>query len=76
MKTFAEIGALSQRSVTGYVNDDYLVFSCDGGDTWSEVVRFLSAVPTTQYMSVREISPGAYDDSIWAPGVGRVFRSK
>jgi len=56
------------------VNGDYLAFSLDGGDTWSEVAQFLSGVPTTQYMGIREIKPGAvyvvYDDSIWKP-VGR-----
>jgi hypothetical protein len=50
-------------------NGDYLAFSCDGGDTWSHVVQFRSGAPTTHYMGIREIAPGAlfvvYDDSIW-----------
>ncbi len=50
-------------------NGDYLAFSRDGGDTWSNVVQFLSGQPTTQYMGVRELRPGllyvVYDDSIW-----------
>jgi hypothetical protein len=53
------------------VNGDYLAFSCDGGDTWTEVEQFLSGQPTTQYMGIREIAPGVlfvvYDDSIWKP---------
>jgi len=56
---------------TSPVNGDYLAFSLDGGDTWSEVVQFLSGQPTTQYMGIREIAPGVlyvvYDDSIWKP---------
>jgi hypothetical protein len=58
------------------VNGDYLAFSLDGGETWSEVVQFLSGEPTTQYMGIRESKPGVlyvtYDDSIWAP-VGRTM---
>ena len=50
-------------------NGDYLAFSCDGGDTWSQVVQFRSGKPTTHYMGVREVEPGVlyvvYDDSIW-----------
>jgi hypothetical protein len=50
-------------------NGDYLAFSCDGGDTWSHVVRFRSGMPTTHYMGVREISPGVlyvvYDNNLW-----------
>jgi hypothetical protein len=50
-------------------NGNYLVFSTDGGDTWSHVVQFRSAAPTTHYMGVRELKPGllyvVYDDSAW-----------
>jgi len=50
-------------------NGDYLAFSRDGGDTWSEVVQFRSGLPTTHYMGVRELRPGVlfvvYDDSHW-----------
>jgi len=60
-------------------NGDYLAFSCDGGDTWSEVVQFRSGAPTTQYMGVREISPGllyvVHDDSVWhMPGSALGFQ--
>ena len=60
-------------------NGDYLAFSRDGGETWSHVVQFRSGAPTTQYMGVREISPGVlcvvYDDSVWhMPGTGMGFR--
>lgn len=58
------------------VNGDYLAFSFDGGDTWTNVVQFLRGMPTTQYMGVREIRPGVlyvvYDDSVFAP-VGRTM---
>jgi len=50
-------------------NGDYLAFSLDGGDTWSQVVQYRSGEPTTHYTGVREISPGllyvVYDNSIW-----------
>ncbi len=60
-------------------NGNYLIFSRDGGDTWSEVVQFRSGAPTTQYMGIREAEPGvlfvAYDDSVWRmPGATRGFR--
>jgi hypothetical protein len=60
-------------------NGDYLAFSCDGGDTWSQVVQFTSGAPTTQYMGIREIAPDvlyvAYDDSVWKmPGRAVGFR--
>lgn len=50
-------------------NGNYLLFSTDGGDTWSHVVQFRSGAPTTHYMGVRELRPGllyvVYDDSAW-----------
>ena len=60
-------------------NGDYLAFSRDGGDTWTHIVQFRSGAPTTQYMGVREISPGVlyvvYEDSVWhMPGAGMGFR--
>jgi hypothetical protein len=51
-------------------NGDYLAFSCDGGDTWTEVVQFRSGLPTTQYIGIREVAPDVlyvvYDTSIWS----------
>jgi hypothetical protein len=38
-------------------NGDYLAFSCDGGDSWSELVQFRSGKPTAAYTAVREIAP-------------------
>ena len=60
-------------------NGDYLAFSRDGGDTWSGVVQFLSGMPTTQYMGVREVAPDllyvVYDDSVWRmPGETKGFQ--
>ena len=60
-------------------NGDYLAFSLDGGDTWSEVTQFRSGQPTTHYMGIREISPNVayvvYDASIWGhPGETLGFR--
>jgi hypothetical protein len=60
-------------------NGDCLAFSLDGGDTWSHVVRFRSALPTTHYMGVREISAGTlyvvYDNNLWGhPGEVMGFR--
>jgi len=50
-------------------NGNYLAFSFDGGDSWTHVVQYLSAAPTTQYMGVREVRPDVlyvvYDDSVW-----------
>jgi len=50
-------------------NGNYLLFSLDGGDTWSKVVRYTSGAPTTHYAGVREVAPGVlyvvYDNSIW-----------
>ncbi len=49
-------------------NGNYLAFSFDGGDTWSEVVQYRSGLPTTHYAGVREISDGllyiVYDNSL------------
>jgi hypothetical protein len=60
-------------------NGNYLAFSCDGGDTWSQVVQFLSGPPTTHYMGVREVAKDVlyvvYDDSVWRmPGEAMGFR--
>jgi hypothetical protein len=50
-------------------NGNYLVFSLDGGDTWSHVVQYTSGTPTTHYAGVREIAKDllyvVYDNSIW-----------
>ncbi len=50
-------------------NGDYLLFSRDGGDTWSHVVQFRSGAPTTHYIGVRELKPGVlyvvFDDNTW-----------
>ncbi len=50
-------------------NGNYLAFSRDGGDSWTEVAQFLSGMPTTQYMGIREVAPDllyvVYDDSVW-----------
>jgi hypothetical protein len=51
-------------------NGNYLAFSCDGGDSWTEVVQFRSGAPTTQYIGIREVSPDVlyvvYDAGIWS----------
>jgi hypothetical protein len=54
-------------------NGDYLAFSFDGGDSWTHVVQFRAAAPTTHYIGVREVKRDllyvVYDDSIWGmPG--------
>ncbi len=36
-------------------NGNYLAFSLDHGDTWSNVVRLTSGVPTTHYMAIQEM---------------------
>ncbi len=59
-------------------NGDYIAFSLDGGDTWSEILQFRSGAPTTHYMGIRESKPGilyvAYDDNIWQmPGNAQGF---
>jgi hypothetical protein len=36
-------------------NGNYLAFSLDHGETWSNVVRLTSGVPTTHYMAVQEM---------------------
>ncbi len=51
-------------------NGNYLAFSQDRGNTWSNVVRITSAVPTTHYMAIEE-TPNAgelfvtYDLGFW-----------
>lgn len=36
-------------------NGNYLAFSFDHGDTWSNVVRLTTGVPTTHYMAIQEM---------------------
>ncbi|BBO32837.1 sialidase family protein [Lacipirellula parvula] len=51
-------------------NGNYLAFSRDQGDTWSNVVRLTSGVPTTHYMAIAETPEDnklfvAYDYGFW-----------
>jgi len=57
-------------------NGNYLAFSLDHGDTWSQVVRMTSAVFTTHYMAVEETPKGnsifvVYDFGHWTCREGR-----
>src|SRR5580658_5956443 len=49
---------LSRQNWRSPRNGDYLAFSLDGGDTWSQVVEFRSGQPSAHYTAVREIGPG------------------
>jgi hypothetical protein len=51
---------------------NYLAVSSDHGETWSNVVRLTSGVPTTQYMAIAETSQDnelfvSYDFTPWGP---------
>lgn len=57
-------------------NGNYLAFSLDGGDTWSEVVRMTSGIPTTQYMAIEQLPNKneffvVYDWGFWGYKQGR-----
>ncbi len=60
------------------LNGNYLAFSLDHGETWSQVERLTSGVLTTQYMSIEEL-PGTnrfyvtYDLGDWHSGRGRAI---
>jgi hypothetical protein len=51
-------------------NGNYLAVSSDGGETWPNVVRLTSGIPTTHYMAIERM-PGqnrvfvAYDYGYW-----------
>jgi hypothetical protein len=57
-------------------NGNYLAFSLDHGDTWSQVVQLTSGISTTHYMAIEE-TPGkneffvVYDFGYWGSKVGR-----
>ena len=51
-------------------NGNYLAFSHDHGQTWSNVIRMTSGVPTTHYMAIEETLRDnelfvAYDFGFW-----------
>lgn len=57
-------------------NGNYLAFSRDHGETWSNVVRMTSGVLTTHYMAVEETPTEnrifvAYDLGGWSKGMNR-----
>lgn len=57
-------------------NGNYLAFSLDHGETWSNVVRLTSGVMTTHYMAIDETPVDnrifvAYDLGAWSKGAGR-----
>ena len=57
-------------------NGNYLAFSSDHGQTWSNVVRMTSGVLTTHYMAVEETPTDnkifvAYDLGGWSKGMPR-----
>ena len=58
-------------------NGNYLVFSRDGGETWSTVVQLTSGIATTHYMAIREIRPNqlyvTYDLGLWGKPESRVM---
>ena len=59
-------------------NGNYLAFSLDHGETWSNVVRMTSGMPTTHYMAVEE-SPNdnelfvTYDYGFWGQPTRYVY---
>jgi len=57
-------------------NGNYLAFSTDHGETWSNVVRMTSGVLTTHYMAIEETLTNnkifvAYDLGGWSKGMKR-----
>lgn len=58
-------------------NGNYLAFSRDGGQTWSNVIQLTSGVMTTHYMAIREIRPNqlfvTYDLGIWGKPDNRIM---
>ena len=57
-------------------NGNYLAFSRDHGDTWSNVVRMTSGVLTTHYMAIEETPTDnrlfvTYDLGGWSKGMNR-----
>lgn len=57
-------------------NGNYLAFSADHGETWSNVVRMTSGVLTTHYMAIEETLTDnqifvAYDQGGWSKGMKR-----
>jgi hypothetical protein len=57
-------------------NGNYLAFSRDHGQTWSNVVRLTSGVLTTHYMAIEETRTGGllyvtYDLGGWSKGMAR-----
>jgi hypothetical protein len=57
-------------------NGNYLAFSRDHGETWSNVVRITSATLTTHYMAIEETPTDnrifvAYDLGSWSKGMNR-----
>jgi hypothetical protein len=57
-------------------NGNYLAFSLDHGETWSNVVRLTSGVLTTQYMAIAETPINnrifvTYDLGAWSQGMYR-----
>jgi hypothetical protein len=66
----------SWRVSTHPWNGNYLAFSLDGGDTWSEVVRMTSGIPTTHYMAIEQMPNKneffvVYDWGHWSYKPGR-----
>lgn len=57
-------------------NGNYLAFSLDGGDTWSNIVQMTSGIYTTHYMAVEEMKEDnnifvVYDFGHWTCKEGR-----
>jgi len=57
-------------------NGNYLAFSLDGGDTWSNIVQMTSGIYTTHYMAVEEMKEDnnifvVYDFGHWTCKDGR-----
>lgn len=57
-------------------NGNYLAFSLNGGDTWSQVIRMTSGIPTTHYMAIEQMPNKneffvVYDWGFWNYKPGR-----
>lgn len=57
-------------------NGNYLAFSLDHGNTWSQVTRLTTGIPTTHYMAIEETPENnklfvAYDFGYWRAPQGR-----